>query len=344
MSKRRGHRGNGRETYGIGAADAEPTEREEDFVVVVDADGNPYDDTVNLAEEEIDIPGVTDRDPIDEPADDDPLTVLQREKADLQRANQQQAAELAQTRQQAENLQKDNHATTKALFTTAIEQGKAGLKGAKAAYAEAMRQQDFEGAADAQEHIARFTQEIATLESAAKELPKDPPARQAPRQAAPPDFDAAVDQYISKQLTPAQQEFAKKHRAKIFTPDSDKNLQKVLALSNVAALEHGVDTPEFFAYIEREMKFSDDQKPAARVAPKPGAKRPPIAAAPVQRGGARQTVQIELSAAERDAAKRLGMSPARYALNKKRALDGAKDPNYTGPRYSRDDPANNGGR
>lgn len=338
MSKRRGHRGNGREIFGTGANDElEEIERPEDSIVVVDADGNPLDD-------EIDDSVIIDPDPVDdEPADDDdPLATLQREAAALRTQQQQTAAENARLQREAAALQKDNHDTTKALFTTAIETAQGGLKSAKTKYAEAMRQQDFEGAADAQAEIAQFTQEIGQLQGAVREIGDAPPARQQPKPAAPTDFNAAVEQYISTQLTPAQQTFARKHRDKIFTPDSDKNLKKVLALSNVAALEHGVDTPEFFQYIEKNMGLSDEPKPKTPVVVR--TKRPAIAAAPAGRGGAKQTVQVEVTAAEREVAKRMGMTPARYALRKKQIADGAKDPEYRGPRFSRDDPATNGGR
>lgn len=334
MSKRRGHRGNGRAMFGVGADEVEEIERPEDSIVVVDPDGNPIDDGYEPLAEEIDEPA-----PLDT-AEDDPLEVLQRNKAELEQRHTQATAELERTKREKAELERDNHVTTKALFATALADAQNNLKAAKSKYADAMRQQDFEGAADAQEAIARHTQEVTTIDAASRELGDKPAPRTQPRETPTPvNFTLAVDRYIS-QLTPEQQKFARKHREKLFPEGDDKPLKKVLALSNVAALEHGVDTPEFFSYIEKNMGLSDEQKPAPVVRQK----RPPVASAPVGRGAPRQTVQVELTAAERQIAARMGLSPAKYALHKKRISDGAKDPEYRGPRYSRDDPATNGGR
>lgn len=333
MSKRRGHRGNGRAMFGVGAGDeVDEIERPEDSIIVVDGDGNPIDDGYEPLADEIELD-----EPASDATEDDPLEVLQRSKAELEQRHTQAAAELERVKREKAQLENDNHATTKALFQTALADAQNNLKAAKAKYADAMRQQDFEGAADAQEAIARHTQEAATIQSAAAELGDKPAPRTQPP--TPVNFTQAVDRYIS-QLTPEQQKFARKHRDKLFPEGDDKPLKKVLALSNVAALEHGVDTPEFFSYIEKNMGLSDEQKPAPVVRQK----RPPVASAPVGRGAPRQTVQVELTAAERQIAARMGLSPAKYALHKKRISDGAKDPEYRGPRYSRDDPATNGGR
>lgn len=335
MAKHRSRRGNGRSMFSTGAPDIEE-ERPEDVIVVVDEEGNPFEEVEpDLVE------------PVDEPADDDPVALLEQQKAELQReqqARQATEAQLARERQQSQALQRDNHETTKALFAAALASSQDGLKGAKAKYAAAAAQGDWDGAADAQAEIARFTQEIGEIERTSRDLGDAPAPRQQPQtEVRPVDFEKRVDAYIG-QLSPAQAEFARKHRAKLFPENDQKPLKKAMALANVAAIEHGVDTPEFFAYIEAQMGLTDDPpkpKPTPAVT---RAKRPPIAAAPGARGGVKPTVQVELSAAEREAAKRLGMTPARYALRKKEATEGAKDPNYRGPRYSKDDPATSGAR
>lgn len=320
--------------FSTGAPDVEE-ERPEDAIVVVDEEGNPFEEAEPDPVEPIDEPG----------ADDDPIALLEQQKAELQReqqARQATEAQLARERQQSQALQRDNHETTKALFAAALASSQDGLKGAKAKYAAAAAQGDWDGAADAQAEIARFTQEIGEIERTSKDLGDAPAPRSQPQTETPPaDFGKRVDAYIN-QLSPAQAEFARKHRAKLFPENDQKPLKKAMALANVAAIEHGVDTPEFFAYIEAQMGLMDEPKPKA--APVTRAKRPPIAAAPGARSGLKPTVQVELSAAEREAAKRLGMTPARYALRKKEATEGAKDPNYRGPRYSKDDPATSGAR
>jgi len=316
----------------------EEEERPEDAIVVVDPDGNPYDDDAPLETyEEVETEAEPELDPIEN---------LTRERDQLRQQQQQTAAELQNTRRRLEAASTENHETTKALFSAAVETAKSGLTAAKNKYAEAAAQGDWLGAADAQVEIARHTQEIAQIEVAARDIaeqpaPKPQQARQPAAQQQPADFNAAVDRYISA-LTPAQQAFAKKHRGAIFPEGDDKPLKTVEALASAAALKHGLDTPEFFAFIEDSMGLKEQPKPTS--VPRVAQKRPPIASAPVQRGGTRQTTQVELTAAERDIAKRMGMTPAKYALRKKQIQDGTKSADYNGPRFSRDDPANNGGR
>lgn len=345
---RRGKRGNGRQMFGTGAADDEIEDRPEDAIVVVDSDGNPVDTgEVEVIERDDQTPPA--REPTTEDDSEDPFVVLQRNHEQLQQRHQQTEQRAVQAERRVQAVEQDNHETTKALFTAALDSAKGGLAGAKAKYAECAGRGDWTGAADAQEEIARFSQEVGTIEAGQRELEQRPAPRQQPqteqRQQPPADFNARTDAWINANLMPNERAFVQKYRGKIFDPASDKVFRRMVAIGNVAALEHERDTPEYIAYIEREMRFTQEAPPVTQQQQsKPPQQRKPTHAAPGRAAGARQTTQVELSKAELDTARRLGMSPARYALHKKTAADGAKDPDYRGPRFSRDDPSITGNR
>lgn len=350
---RRGKRGNGRQLFGVGGDTEEVEERPEDAIIVVDSDGNPVDDAYG---DDGDIPitfgpngeiEAVDRQPVDQDRED-PLAALEQQKQLLQRERDEAQRRAQQAEQRVHAVETDNHETTKALFTAALESAKGGLTGAKARYVDCSERGDWKGAADAQEEIARFSQEVGTIEAGARELGDRPAPRQQPTpqtQQPAVDFNTRTDAWINAHLMPNEKAFVQKYRGKIFDPNSDKTFRRMVAIGNVAALEHERDTPEYIAYIEREMKFTQDAPVTQQQQQsKPPQQRKPQHMAPGRAGGARQTVSVELTKAELDTAKRLGMSPARYALNKKTAQDGAKDPDYRGPRFSRDDPAITGNR
>lgn len=339
MAKRRGHRGNGRQMFGANDGDEIEDIRPEDSIVVVDESGNPVHEDVEVVHAAIE----ADEQHETNPEPDDAFANLQRSHEALKTSHAQQTQQLQQVQQRAQNLEADNHSTTKALFATAITSAKDGLASAKARYAEASRTGDWEGAADAQEEIAVAAGELRQLEAASAQFDREPAERPRREQTLPPappaDFNARTDAWINSSLMPNEQRFARQYREQIFTEGSDKVFRKLQALANVAAIEHERDSPEYIAYIEREMKFKPEEQPPVVEKKASQNRRPPIPAAPAGRGGPTKTTQVVLSADERAMAKRLGMSEKAYALHKRTAEEGATDPNYKGPRFTRHDPA-----
>jgi hypothetical protein len=159
-----------------------------------------------------------------------------------------------------------------------------------------------------------------------------------------------VDAFLD-QFSPETRAFAEKYRDQIFPEGDAAPLQQVMAAHQLAvAKKIKPDTPAYFDFIEAQMEFKPpvaqktETKQQPRPAPKPVGRKQ--TAAPANRGPSGSTVgnQVVLSRDEVAMARKLGMSPAAYGKNKKTMMDRAGDPDYTGPRYSRDDPAIQGGR
>lgn len=348
---RRGFRGNGRQRFGAGAdddrLDEERDPRPEDSIIVVDAEtGNPIDQ----AREEP--PAAEERRETPASGADQAYANLERSLQGLQQQREADARRIEELSTRAEAAERGHVADT---ARNAIASAEGALSDAKRRYAAAMAGSDYAGAADAQADITMRAAELQQVRGIVRELEQEEQAgRQAPREERreqprdqPPaqTHDQLVDRYIGS-LTPKQQEFARAHRAEIFPEGDQRPLQRVLALSQVAAEDYGIDTPAFFQYLEENMtKRAPGAEPLSATATQqrqPAARRPP--SAPVGRGAPTVPRQVALTAEQREMATKLKMSPAKYASYLLQAEEGARDPNYTGPRLSRDDPALSGRR
>jgi len=314
---RRGRRGNGEELY-----DGD----DDDGIIVVDDDGNPIIDDVVVVDDPII------NDPVDD--DDDPHVALAKNYEDLKKSTAAVEQERDTYRTQLEQTQSSETETTR----LAIKQGRAAVEGkiaaAKAAIKAAGESQDFAALADAQTELSNAQFDLRELGSIERQFEAEAAApKSKPQQSAPQSHDARVDAFI-KQLPDHAKKFVTKYRAKLFPENDPKPFQRATAAYNYArdvkGLEEGTD--EFYNYVEKEIGGSETPKK------KPPPQRRP-ASAPVGRGSSAGQVQVHLSDAELKTAKKLGMSPKKYALHKRTAQEGAKDPHYSGPRYSRDDPS-----
>lgn len=316
---RRGRRGNGEELY-----DGEDPD-EGDDIVVVDDDGNPIIDDVIVADDPI----------IDDPVDeDDPHIALAKNYEELKKSNAAIEQERDKYRTQLEQTQSNETETTR----LAIKQGRSAVEGkiaaAKSAIKAAGESQDFEALAEAQTELSNAQFDLRELGSIERQFETEAAApKQKSQGQAPQSHDARVDAFV-KQLPDHAKKFVTKHREKLFPENDPKPFQRATAAYNYArdvkGLEEGTD--EFYNYVEKEIGVSETPKRK-----QPPQRRP--ASAPVGRGSPAGQAQVHLSDAEMKTAKKLGMTPKRYALHKRTAQEGAKDPHYSGPRYSRDDPS-----
>jgi multidrug efflux pump subunit AcrA (membrane-fusion protein) len=335
-------------------------EAEEPEIIVTDEEGNPYTDDGFVVDHEAHdgpiIAGIDD--PVGEITEekrlaaDDPLAVLQRNFDQLNAKFTETERQLGEAQTHADRAAKTEREAQKALLATGKATAAAELAEAKRVYAAALRDSKHDEAAEAQQAMISATADIRDFDAALAEVESAPapePRRKAdPAPAGTPPVDAPYGQkvdYFIGTLGPKTQEFAKKYRDKIFIDGDGKPFQQVIALDQLARAK-GIepDTEAYFDLIESQMgwKGKDVKQPTAN----PRKPAPKMAAAPPNRGPSGSTTpnSVALSRDEVDAARRMGMKPADYARNKQRALQGAKDPNYRGPLYSKDNPANQGGR
>lgn len=334
-----------RSRRGPHSEDEAPAE-DEDPIRVEDEDGNQIDDNAHVEVE----PEIEEAEPTPaaraEPAADDPFQVLQRE-ADAAKAA------LAAERKRSADLEARVHtsgadidATNAALLKHAAAAARGEVDAAEAAYATAMAAADYPAAAAAQRLLTEKIADAREYEAASVEFERvaterkaTPPARTQPAPAAATDPAEA----IIGQMTPASGAWLRKNK--------DVALKSQAAWSRTIAAHHSaieagheVDSPAYFQFLEGDLKITGGRDPTPITKPTPK-RAPPMAAAPVNKGTpAAGGVSVRLSMAERDAAKRMGMTVAKYASLKHKAHEAAKDPEYAGPRYSQDNPAITGRR
>jgi hypothetical protein len=317
--KKRGARGGG------AALDDEP-----DIIVIAEETGEPID---------LGTPEVVETDPeTEEPAptatEEDPFEPLRRGKSEAETALAAARARNAELEAIVAGNQADTQATELAIVKHAAVQARNEAKAAAVAFAKAMKDEDFEAAGAAQVLINEKTADAREFEAAAGEIeraarePKTQPKRQQP---APQD---PIEQ-VAASLTPASGDWLRKNKAVAFK--SQASWAKTIAAHHEAVeAGHQQDSPEYFQVLEKSLGIGQTEPRATTPAPAraPARRAPPMAAAPVSKGGAPTANTVTLSADERAAAKRMGMTPAKYGAYKKLATERANDPDYNGPKYS----------
>lgn len=346
----RGRRGNGREMFADGERNDEP--RPEDDILVIDAETNEpivFDEPAVVEVEDEPAPVV-------EQQEEDPLAVLQRNHDALKRDRDIQAAALRDAEQRATTAEKEALDNAAAMIATAERETEGAIKNARARYAACRANNDVEGELAAMDVITNATAQLREIKSAKAEFeaniatraePETRPAPKPQQQQNQPVNDIGETtvgnpKYVSALMDsfpPAIKTWAEKHKGTLFKSDAD--LQKAFRVNAAAAaIGHEPGTPGYFTFMERELALSEPQQQPAPRRHMPQ-KRPPVAAAPVtNRTRPNAQTQVALTKEQLAMAGRLGMTPAKYALRVKQAQDGANDPNYTGPKLSRDNPAN----
>lgn len=183
-------------------------------------------------------------------------------------------------------------------------------------YADAMAAQDFKAAAKLQRQMGDNSAKLIQLEAGKKALESAP--KPTPR--APVD---PVDQFASA-LSPASATWVRAHPE--FVRDSHKNRQMIAAHELALARGIKVDTPEYFASVEKTLdltapavaKVDPESDATADAAQATGGRAAP-AAAPVSRSngahGNRPNV-VKLTPQEVEMAGIMNMSVEEYARNK----------------------------
>lgn len=182
-------------------------------------------------------------------------------------------------------------------------------------YADALAAQDHKAAAKLQRQMSDNSAKLIQLEAGKKALESAP--KPVPRVAADP-----VEQFAGS-LSPASATWVRAHPE--FVRDSHKNRQMIAAHELALARGIKVDTPEYFASVEKTLdltpavaKVDPTPDPTADAAQASGGRAAP-AAAPVSRSngahGNRPNV-VKLTPQEVEMAGIMGMSVEDYARNK----------------------------
>lgn len=326
----RGRRGNGREQFSRQPGSNVAPE-EDDAIVVTDESGaviDDRDDEIQVVHAEQKPEPVA---PVAESDGDDPYEVLQRQFNEMKVAREAAEARNRAYEERTASHEQDQVATQRALLDHAFERAKSDVSASKILFRDAMKSGDFDAAAEAQAAIAAAQLDVRNYELARDEFERvaEQRVQKKPSQAHDP-----VEEYIG-QFTQPVQNWARKHKADLFSKPS--RTQKAVAL-HYEAVDEGIapDTDAYFAYLDKHMGYGEvSNQPEPKKAQH---QRPVMAAAPVSRSsnGVGGTT-VELTAAERETAGRLGMSLTKYARYKKELTEKGRDPNWRGPRYSQFD-------
>lgn len=215
-----------------------------------------------------------------------------------------------EAREEADRLRTSSADTEKELLTSSLERAQQERDAAKAEYVKAYELGDPSAMADAQEKIARAATDIRSYEGAIAEFEegaKKPAAKSEPA----PDLKTAVDR--DPTLMPEERGWLKDHLEVL----SDQRLNRKLAVGYDEAMAKGFKrgSKGYFKFLDEFMGFSGRE---ADDADEP-AERSTIVAAPVSResrgnsGRPSVPTRIQLSPAERQIARDMGISDAAYA-------------------------------
>lgn len=207
------------------------------------------------------------------------------------------------------------------LIASAIESVNRTNYMLKRDYAAAMSAGNFEQAAEIQSQMSINGAKLLQLENGKAALEQriaNPPPKQ-------PEVPEDPVEAVASQLSPRSAAWIRAHPECV----RDKRLyMKMVGAHNIAVADgFQADTDEYFSEIERQMGYrkpqtavsrEEDEEPTSMAA-KPVARKPQPPAAPSSRAasngsGGRNTVT--LSAAEREMASIMGMTPEEYAKNK----------------------------
>lgn len=233
----------------------------------------------------------------------------QKKADEAERVAKQRAEEL-------DRVQRENSANRTAVVSAemmAIESAIANAEhersDAEDEYAQAMEVGDFKAAAKAQSKISDIAVRSRDLVKGKAEIERRAEEAKNPTRQAPDP----IDQY-TQGMTPASANWVRSH-ADMFLNDAKRSY--VIAAHH-KAVERGIglDTPEYFDFIERDLGLRSDGNHQLETEQRQTRTAAP--AAPVSRGGAvdaPRTSQntIRLTAAQREMARECGMTDLEYA-------------------------------
>lgn len=255
----------------------------------------------------------------DKPADADPvdntLETLREQLESERKARQEAQRRASEAEQSAYEAKGEVQDTSLHLVSNAIDTVIQNNNILKANYREAMAMQDYDTAADIQSEMSSNAAKLLQLEQGKQALESQP------RQPAPTPYIADPVEALASQLSPRSADWVRRNPQ--FATDP-RLYQKMLAAHNLAMADDiPADSDDYFAAIEDTLRIrrqdnSGDYDAMADAA-KPTQRRSAPPAAPVSRsggGGGSKPNRVTLTAAEREMASMMGMTPEEYGRNK----------------------------
>jgi hypothetical protein len=257
-----------------------------------------------------------------EEAEEDPYVVLQkqydalkREKAELDQHLVTESQTKHQLRQTVDKYAANEKIGHKAIAEHALMAARAEAENAERAYAEALANSDPSAAAKAQRLIARTEAQILRIEEGLDYIENSP----APVVQTEPSFE---EKLAATNLTPRTKDYVRQH------PEIVGAKQNAAVAAHILATEsHGLkpDTDEYFDFIDQQLGYTTMQKTEQYTQDNPRPKARINHAAPANSSGGDRRVnagQERLTPEEKDTARALGMSLAKYAENKAKIRNG----------------------
>lgn len=279
---------------------------EDQFEIDLGEDPKPEEDIVVEKSEE----KVPDADPVDNTLETLKSQLEEERKARLEA--QRRASEAEYSAYEAKGEVQD---TSLHLVSNAIDTVIQNNNILKANYRDAMAMGDFDTAADIQSEMSSNAAKLLQLEQGKQALENQP------RQPAPTPYVADPVEALASQLSPRSADWVRRNPQ--FATDP-RLYQKMLAAHNLAMADDiPADSDDYFAAIEDTLRIrrqdnSGDYDAMADAA-KPAQRRSAPPAAPVSRsggGGGSKPNRVTLTAAEREMASMMGMTPEEYGRNK----------------------------
>jgi len=279
---------------------------EDQFEIDLGEDPKPEEDIVVEKSEE----KVPDADPVDNTLETLKSQLEEERKARLEA--QRRASEAEYSAYEAKGEVQD---TSLHLVSNAIDTVIQNNNILKANYRDAMAMGDFDTAADIQSEMSSNAAKLLQLEQGKQALENQP------RQPAPTPYVADPVEALASQLSPRSADWVRRNPQYATDP---RLYQKMLAAHNLAMADDiPADSDDYFAAIEDTLRIrrqdnSGDYDAMADAA-KPTQRRSAPPAAPVSRsggGGGSKPNRVTLTAAEREMASMMGMTPEEYGRNK----------------------------
>lgn len=251
------------------------------------------------------------------PADpvEDTLEALKKQLEEERKGRQEAMRRASEAEQSAYAAQGEVQDTSLHLVSNAIDTVRQNNNILKSNYREAMAAQDFDTAADIQAEMSANAARLLQLEQGKQALENQP------RQPAPKPYQADPVEALASQLSPRSAEWVRRNPQYATDP---RLYQKMIAAHNLAMADDiPADSDDYFDAIEDtlRMRRQDNNRDydAMADAAKPTQRRSAPPAAPVSRsggGGGSKPNRVTLSAAEREIASMMGMTPEEYGRNK----------------------------
>lgn len=263
----------------------------------------------------------------DDPDGGDVAAAYERVKAQLAEERAQREAAQAAQREAAESARRYQQEAQQGQMSVrqanlhaierAIEANAANMEGARAKWAAAMQEGDYEKAGQAQAEIGEYAARKVQLDSGKWQLENmpEPPAQQAPSEA----FEAEVSRY-----TPRTQQWFRAHPDALRDPKT-ANLARAAHYTAIAA-GHTADSDAYFDAIDQTLGYKQ-AAPAAQPAAAAQPRRPNGAAPPSRNGtpGSHRNLSSltvrDMTPAMLEAAKTADIAPEEYLKYYREAVE-----------------------